>query len=65
MKEYNLEKKITYKGPVKDAPKDYDFWKTQSHENRIAAIEFLRQSTYGKVTPRLQRIYKIIKRQQS
>jgi len=63
--EFRLVKKITYKGPVKDAPKDYDYWKTRSHEERIAAVEFLRQSLYGTVKPRLQRVYRIIKRERS
>ncbi len=60
--DFKLIRKITYKGPVKDAPVDYDYWKTRTHEERIAAVEFLRQSLYGKTTPRLQRVYKIIKR---
>jgi len=60
--EFKLIKKISYKGPLKDAPKDYDYWKTRTHEERIAAIEFLRQSLYEKSTPRLQRVYRIIKR---
>ncbi|MEO6695602.1 MAG: hypothetical protein ABIY50_13625 [Ignavibacteria bacterium] len=59
---YKLIKKVSYKGPVKDAPQDYDYWKTRTHEERIAAVEFLRQSMYGKITPRLQRVYTIIKR---
>jgi len=63
--EFRLVKKITYKGPVKDAPEDYDYWKTRSHEERIAAVEFLRQSLYGTVKPRLQRVYRIIKRERS
>ncbi|MDQ3020775.1 MAG: hypothetical protein M3R36_09430 [Bacteroidota bacterium] len=60
--EFRLVKKLTYKGPIKEAPVDYEYWKTRSHEERIAAVEFLRQSLYGKVTPRLQRVYRITKR---
>ena len=63
--EFKLIKKVTYKGPIKDAPRDYDYWKERSHEERIAAVEFLRQSLYGKTTPRLQRVHRIIKRKQS
>lgn len=59
--EFKLLKRITYKGPVKEAPRDYDYWKTRTHEERIAAVEFLRQSLYGKTTPRLQRVYRIFK----
>jgi len=60
--EFKLIKKITFKGPLKDAPKDYDYWKNRTHEERIAAVEFLRQSLYGKTPPRLQGVYRIIKR---
>ncbi len=60
--EFRLIKKITYKGPLRNVPQDYDYWKTRTHEERIAAVEFLRQSLYGKTTPRLQRVYKITKR---
>ena len=60
-----LIKKITYKGPVKDAPEDYDYWKTRSPKERIAAVEFLRESSYGSVKPRLQRVYRITKRKKS
>lgn len=54
-------KVISYKGPIKNAPTDYQFWKSQGHEERIAAVELLRKQFYGKDTPRLQRVYRIIK----
>ncbi|MEO8208955.1 MAG: hypothetical protein ABI840_00225 [bacterium] len=63
--EFRLIKKITYKGHIKDAPDDYDYWKTRTHAERIAAVEFLRKSFYGKTKPRLQRVYRIIKREKS
>lgn len=59
---FRLIKKITFKGLIKEAPSDYEYWKTRSHEERIAAVEFLRQSLYGSTTPRLQRVYRITKR---
>lgn len=58
-------KKVFYIGPVKDAPSDYKYWITRSYEERIAAVEILRKQFYGKSTPRLQRVYKIIKLKKS
>lgn len=63
--EFKLDKKVSYKGSLKNIPSDYEYWKTRSHIERIAAVEFLRISYYGKVTPRLQRVSRIIKRSQS
>ena len=63
--EFRLVKKITFKGKIKDAPDDYDYWKTRPHEERIAAVEFLRKLHYGETTPRLQRVYRIVKRKRS
>ncbi len=63
--EFRLIKKITYKGPIKDAPNDYEFWKTKTPEERISAVEFLRETNYDKVKPRLQRVYRITKRKKS
>jgi hypothetical protein len=63
--EHRIKKIISYKGPIKDAPSDYEFWKTQSHEDRIAAIEILRKQFYNEATPRLQRVYRITKRKRS
>ncbi len=63
--ETRMIKKISYKGPIKNAPTDYAFWKNQSHEDRVAAVELLRKQFYDKVTPRLQRVYRIIKRKRS
>ena len=64
MKKNRIIKKLTYKGPVKDAPEDYQYWIKRSTDERISAVEILREQYYGKITPRLQRVYKIIKRKQ-
>lgn len=61
MKEKRIIKKVTFKGPVKDAPDDYQFWSKRSTDERISAVEILREQLYSKITPRLQRVYKIIK----
>lgn len=45
---------------------DYAFWQTQSYEARLAALEEIRREYYGwtdETEPRLQRVYRIVKRQ--
>ncbi len=63
--EGKMIKVISYKGPIKDAPTDYQYWKDQTHEERLAALELLRSQFYDKDTPRLQRVYRIIKQKRS
>ena len=36
----------------------------RSTDERISAVEILREQFYGKTTPRLHRVYKIIKQKQ-
>lgn len=63
--ENKIIKKIFFKGLIKDARSDYSYWITRSHEERIAEIELLRKQFYAKPSPRLQRVYRIVKRNQS
>ena len=63
--ENKIIKKVFFKGLIKEAPSDYSYWITRSREERIAAIELLRKQSYEKPSPRLQRVYRIIKRKQS
>ena len=62
MNKNRIIKKITYKGPIKDAPDDYQYWIKRTADERISAVEILREQFYDKTTPRLQRVYKFIKR---
>jgi hypothetical protein len=59
-----IEKHIT-KGKLKDQGNDFLFWQTQSYEKRLQTIEDIRHEyitwKYGSY-PRLQRVYRIIKR---
>ena len=46
---------------------DLEYWLSKTPEERVAAIEFLRQQRYEAKdgsTPRLQRVVKVIKRKQ-
>ncbi len=36
----------------------------RSTDERISAVEIIREQFYGKTTPRLHRVYKIIKQKQ-
>lgn len=60
-----MKKIISYKGPIKNAPSDYRYWITRPYEERLSAVELLREQFYDKVTPRLQRVYTITKRKRS
>lgn len=56
---------VVVKRSLKDASPDIEYWKTQSYAARLAALEQLRSEyhewKYG-AQPRLQRVYRIIKR---
>jgi hypothetical protein len=44
---------------------DYQYWQSRSYQERLAALEELRQEYYGQADgsqPRLQRVYTVIKR---
>jgi hypothetical protein len=41
---------------------DRDFWLSQSSEDRLNAVEFLRKQLYGEYPERLQRVYTITER---
>jgi hypothetical protein len=48
-----------------DQGSDYDYWKQQSYQARLAALEELRREYYGHADGShsgLQRVYSIIKR---
>ena len=50
---------------MKDQGNDFAYWQSRSYEERLSALEELRQEYYGQVDgsqPRLQRVYTIIKR---
>ncbi len=47
-----------------EAPRDVTYWKTQSHTQRLATLEAIRQEYIAwkyDHQPRFQRIYRIIK----
>jgi hypothetical protein len=44
---------------------DYQYWQSRSYQERLAALEELRQEYYGQADgsqPRLQRVYTVTKR---
>ncbi len=47
-----------------EAPRDVSYWKTQSHSQRLATLESIRQEYMAwkyDHQPRFQRVYRIIK----
>jgi hypothetical protein len=57
--------KVVRKVSLYEQGSDFAYWQTQSYETRLAALEEIRQEYhrwhYG-TEPRLQRVYRIIKR---
>lgn len=46
-------------------PTDYVYWQSQPYQARLAALEEIRQEYHGwkhETEPRLQRVYRIVKR---
>jgi hypothetical protein len=57
-----MEKKVAIK-KMKESTSDFEFWSEKSFQERLDALEFLREQ-YQKqnhVHQRLQRVYRIIK----
>ena len=60
--------KVRRKVSVKDQPTDFAYWRTQSHEARLACLEEIRREYHGwKGIPEqgLQRVYAIVKVQRT
>ena len=57
-------KKVILKGTLnslQSAKEDLAYWLTRPSEERVAAVDFLREQFYGN-TKRLQRVARVIKR---
>lgn len=61
MKDFVLNRSAFSVHKLGNEPKSYIYWLTQTAEQRIAAIEFLREQYHTKdeIQSRLQRIYRI------
>jgi hypothetical protein len=61
MSDFRLNKKAFSIHKKGEEPKDFEYWLTQSAEQRISAIEFLRRQFHpdNGAQSRLQRIYSI------
>jgi hypothetical protein len=58
-------KKTYTKVNVREQKSDFAYWQTQSYQARLAALEQIRQEYHRwryDAEPRLQRVYKIVKR---
>lgn len=56
---------VVRKVKLREQGNDFAYWQTQSYEARLAALEEIRQEYYGytdETEPRLQRVYRIVKR---
>jgi len=58
--------RVVAKYKVGEQPSEYSYWQTQTYESRLAALEQIRRQYNNwkrNARPRLQRVYRIIKRQ--
>jgi hypothetical protein len=56
--------KIVTKTQLQEQQNDFNYWQTQSYQDRLAALEQIRQEYHQwkyHAEPRLQRVYRIIK----
>lgn len=62
-----LDKSFVRRGKLRDQGNDYEFWKNQPYEARIAAVEEIRREyntwKYGSEQG-FQRVYRVVKRKQ-
>ena len=60
-----IDKTFVRKGKIKDQDNDFEYWQRKTHEERLAALEMIRQEyntwKYG-TGQGLQRVYRIVKR---
>jgi hypothetical protein len=57
--------KVYRKVSLKNQPSDFAYWQSKSYEERLAALEEIRQEYHGwenSPEQRLQRVYTIVKR---
>lgn len=61
---YRVNRAVVTVSNLTDAPNDTQFWLTKSAAERLAALEFLRQTMYGyhPTTTRLQRVLTVAER---
>lgn len=58
--------RIVHKYTLKQQPRDIEYWRTQSYQARLAALEEIRREYHGwtnESQPRLARVYRVVKRQ--
>jgi hypothetical protein len=64
----HIDKTVIRKGKIKEQGNDFLYWQSQPYEVRLAVIEQIRQEynswKYG-IEQGFQRVYRIVKRQQS
>ncbi len=57
--------KVVRKVSINEQPSDFEYWQTQSYEDRLTALEEIRLEYHGwtyETQPRLQRVCTIVKR---
>ncbi len=62
--EYSMDKSAFSVVASHDNSDEKEFWQLKTGEERLAALEYLRQTTYGydAATARLQRVIEVVKR---
>jgi hypothetical protein len=60
--------RVVRKTTLAEQPKDSDYWRTQSYEQRLTALEEIRRDYHRwkyNAEPRLQRVYTVIERKRA
>lgn len=62
--EYSMDKSAFSVVSLHDNSDGTQFWRSKTGEERLAALEYLRQTAYGydAATTRLQRVLEVVKR---
>ena len=64
--EFKLDKSVIEVVPLSQADNDKEYWLSKTPQERLEALEFVRQVFYGydPATTRLQRVFEVVKREQ-
>ena len=56
----SIVKKVIFKTSLKSQTTDVAYWLSRSPEERIAAVELLRQQVHGNVEQRVLRVFRVV-----
>jgi hypothetical protein len=54
-------KKVVHKYKLGEEPSDLEYWLTKTPQERLAALEAIRQKVHGNISGKVERVITIIK----